>query len=80
MKEFKVPERKPSQGEILNKNRTRTTHSPGTKAFDTFIESKFKGASQVRVKSNLPHPFKCSKCAYVATSAKDSKQHWFDEH
>lgn len=29
---------------------------------------------------SLPHPLKCSKCEYIATSVKDSKQHWFDSH
>ena len=28
----------------------------------------------------LPHPFKCSKCNYIAKSAADSRRHWFDEH
>ena len=26
----------------------------------------------------LPHPLKCSKCDYIATSIKDSKMHWLD--
>ncbi len=26
----------------------------------------------------LPHPLKCSKCEYIATSVKDSKDHWLD--
>lgn len=30
------------------------------------------------VKPSLPHPFKCSKCEYIATSVKDSHDHWFD--
>lgn len=30
--------------------------------------------------SSIPHPFKCSKCAYTANTAAESRQHWFDEH
>ncbi len=32
-------------------------------------------------KSNkLPHPFKCSKCEFIATNRRDLTLHWIDEH
>jgi hypothetical protein len=36
------------------------------------------GEVKVIKSSTLPNPFKCSKCDYIATSVKDSKQHWLD--
>jgi hypothetical protein len=33
---------------------------------------------EVKVIKPLPHPLKCSKCDYIATSVADSKQHWLD--
>jgi hypothetical protein len=28
----------------------------------------------------ISHPFKCSKCSYVAKDRIDSKKHWMAEH
>lgn len=30
--------------------------------------------------STLPHPYKCSKCVYIAPTLQASKRHWFDSH
>ena len=30
--------------------------------------------------TSLPHPLKCSRCDYIADSAADSRNHWFEEH
>lgn len=52
--------------------------SQGTKTTPEYQESVVKGHGLVTVRRL--HPFKCSKCDYVAVSAADSKDHWFDEH
>lgn len=30
--------------------------------------------------TKLPHPFKCSKCMYIAKNRKDLDIHWLDVH
>ena len=34
----------------------------------------------IKLSTELPHPFKCSKCGYIAISTNKSKEHWFDVH
>lgn len=81
----KVPERKLSYGELQEKNRkaTRFTKSPGTRHFPEYAfkeapKGSKNGALKITRPSELPHPLKCSKCSYIATSVQDSKQHWLD--
>lgn len=39
-----------------------------------------KARAEKKKPSSLPHPLKCSKCDYIATSVKDSHDHWSLEH
>lgn len=32
------------------------------------------------IKTNLPHPFKCSRCKFVGQSKPDFDEHWSLEH
>lgn len=60
----KVPERKPSYGELTSKL---------TKLHNMSADRKYHEAK-------LPNALKCSKCTYVATSRTDLDLHWLDEH
>ncbi len=47
---------------------------PATKP--TFKPPKYKATWN----STLPHPFKCSKCSYIATNKADFNNHWSLDH
>lgn len=54
-----------------------------TSISDRLVESEMPEDIQRAIRSinaPLPHPFKCSKCAYTAKTSADSRKHWFDEH
>lgn len=61
----------------------RQTH--GTRNFDTveFIGKRKNSkheAIKITRKAELPTPFKCSKCDYIASNNKDVHKHWAMEH
>ena len=84
----KVPERQLSYGEVLEKLRKlqkTKSETPGTKHFATYRFQEMptgskNGAVKITKPSTLPHPLKCSKCNYIASSVADSRQHWALEH
>lgn len=39
-----------------------------------------KGWKDELIAGEVPHPYKCSACDYVAVDRKDSKRHWMTEH
>lgn len=62
-------------GPVITKKMKETyvpTATTPVKDFERFIPDK-EGYS-------LPHPLKCSKCTYIATSKSDFNNHWSLEH
>lgn len=56
----------------------KSTGTTGTRTTPRFEDSARPKHGVVKTTTSLPHPLKCSKCDYIATSAADSRQHWLD--
>lgn len=76
-----VPQRPPSYGENLDKQRKLAKRKPstyqGVKSTPTYTDSRSKHGF---ISTSLPHPFQCSKCEYIGVSKSDFNNHWVLNH
>lgn len=63
------------------KSLIKVTHGTLNYATTKFIDNIRSKNGTLKVTSSKPtHPFKCSKCTFVANNRKELNDHWLLEH